>query len=134
MNRKTIGLAAAASALMAVPGGAAATPALAVQSYAELLTPIDDAREQLRLDNLRQPEAPPVLIPARYHDHRHGHSYHRPRPHGGRDHHSHDTHHGRTSTGPGPYGGRNGNHHTHHGRTMGGPGGTGGRPPGGERG
>ena len=44
-----------------------------VQSYAELLAPIPNALEKLRIDDMAQPQARPRLIPAQFHHHHHHH-------------------------------------------------------------
>lgn len=55
-----------------------------VQSYAELLEPIPNALEKLRVDDM-QPPPRARLIPARFHHHHHHHHHY---------HHHHHHHHG----------------------------------------
>jgi hypothetical protein len=131
----TLGVAAAAGAMIAAPAGAAPGSALAASSYADLLSPIPNASELLRLDDAARGE--PVLIPAQYyhhHYHRHYHHHHH-HHHVYRRvyHHHHHVYRGRTRGGPGAYGGRNDHHHHPMGRTHSGHGGMGG-PGRGERG
>jgi dienelactone hydrolase len=82
MKRKTATLVGAAAALVAGPALAALTPAEAspvptAASYAELLQPIPNATERLRLaDAQSAADAPARIIPAQYHHHHHHHHHH----------------------------------------------------------
>jgi hypothetical protein len=115
MDSKTATLLGAAFALTAAPALAApadSTSAVPVaSSYAELLTPIPNAVERLRIAEAEAQAQPPQLIEAQYvahHHHHHHHHHHsrrwymrngyywnngawalRPRPH----HHHHHHHH-----------------------------------------
>jgi hypothetical protein len=63
-----------------------------VKSYAELLDPIPNAVEKLRIDDLFRAPAPARLIPAQYHHHHH-------------HHHQYHHHHHHFDDGPGIVGG-----------------------------
>jgi hypothetical protein len=114
MDSKTATLIGAAAALTASPTLAAVDHAPAVPvaaSYAELLTPIPNAVERLRLADAEAQAQPPQLIEAQYRAHHHHHHHHhhhnrrwymrngyfwnngawvlRPRPHHHHHHHSH---------------------------------------------
>ncbi len=116
MDPKTATLLGAAVALTAAPALAAPAdhaPAVPVaSSYAELLTPIPNAVERLRMAEAEAQAQPPQLIEAQYmaHHHHHHHHHHsrrwymrhgyywnngawglRPRPH--HHHHHHHYHH-----------------------------------------
>ena len=91
-----LGVAAAISALVALPAAAAPTPAPVVpqaQSYAELLEPIPNAVERLRLADTQ--DAPRArLIEAQYYPppadhHHHHHHWRRHRRHYHNHHHHH---------------------------------------------
>ena len=94
-------VAAAISALVALPAAAAepsSAPAVPqAQSYAELLDPIPNAAERLRLaDAQEEPRA--RLIEAQYYPaptdhHHHHHHHHWRRHHWRRTHHHHHHHH-----------------------------------------
>jgi hypothetical protein len=81
MNRKTATLLGAASALaaggsaLAAPQPAPAVPVAA--SYAELLTPIPNASERLKLADAEAQQRPARLIEARYTTHHHHHHHSR---------------------------------------------------------
>jgi hypothetical protein len=114
MDSKTATLIGAAAALTASPTLAAVDQAPAVPvaaSYAELLTPIPNAVERLKLADAEARAQPPQLIEAQYRAHHHHHHHHhhnrrwymrngyfwnngawvlRPRPH--HHHHHHHSH------------------------------------------
>ncbi len=114
MDRKTATLLGAAAALTAAPAlAASAAPAPAVPvaaSYAELLAPIPNAVERLKLADAEAQAQQPKLIEAQYYAHHHHHHNHhhnrrwylrngynwynggwvlRPRPHHHHHHHNH---------------------------------------------
>jgi hypothetical protein len=116
MDRKTATLVGAAAALASSPAFAAPTtaeaPAVPVAaSYAELLKPIPNAMERLRIADAEAAAKPPRLIEAQWvaHHHHHHHHHHnrrwylqngyywyggawmlRPRHHHHHHHHHHD--------------------------------------------
>ena len=84
MNRKTTILVGAAAALTAAPALAApaispAEPAVpAASSYSDLLQPIPNAVERLKIADMQEDAAPaPRLIQAQYHHHHHHHHHNR---------------------------------------------------------
>jgi len=84
MDRKTITLVGAAAALAAGPALAASSaaegPAVPVAaSYAELLQPIPNAVERLKLADAEADAQPARLIPAQYAAHHHHHHHHHSR-------------------------------------------------------
>ena len=101
MNKINRGAAAALTALMALPAGAAVAEALPAQtqavppasSYAELLEPIPNASERLRLADAAAATAQPELILAQYNVHDHHHQWRRWRRRHFRHHHHHHHHH-----------------------------------------
>ena len=112
MQRRTAGVLGAIAAIAAAPvAGATTTPANnsavpVASSYAELLQPIPNATERLKLADAEASERPAVLIKAQYYAHHHHHHHHhyryirRVRPgyywYGGRwlrNHHHHHHHH-----------------------------------------
>ncbi len=83
MNRKTTILVGAAAALTAAPALAApatspAEPAVpAASSYSDLLQPIPNAVERLKIADMQEEAAPaPRLIQAQYNSHHHHHHHH----------------------------------------------------------
>ncbi len=81
MDRKTATLVGAAAALasspaIAAPGAEQARLLPVAASYAELLEPIPNAVEQLRLADAEAAAQPPRLIPAQYARHHHHHHHH----------------------------------------------------------
>ena len=83
MKAKTVSLLGAATALAAGPAAMAAPsfegPAVpAAASYADLLTPIPNASERLRVAEAedRMDAQQPQLIEAQYHHHHHHHHHH----------------------------------------------------------
>lgn len=77
---------AGAAALIAAPVIAGATPAAASQpavpvaaTYADLLNPIPNATERLRIADMQQDAASPQLIEAQYVAHHHHHNHHHAR-------------------------------------------------------
>ena len=105
MKAKRIGVVGAISALAAASGlGAQAAPAVPMaQSYGELLEPIPDAVERLKLADAEEAARPAVLVKAQYepgpgpaahhHHHHHHHVYHRRHWHHRRVVHHHHHHH-----------------------------------------
>lgn len=115
MDRKTATLIGAAAALaagpaLAAPHGAEAPSTPVVASYAELLEPIPNALERMRMSDAQADARPAQLIDAQYVNHHHHHHHHHhsrrwyqrngyywngaawsnaPRPH----HHHHHHHH-----------------------------------------
>jgi hypothetical protein len=84
MDGKTVTLIGAAAALAGVPALAAppaAEPAVAA-SYAELLEPIPNAVERLKVADAQEAARPPQLIEAQYADQHHHH-------HNNQHHHHH---------------------------------------------
>ena len=92
MNRKTVMLIGAAAALAAGPTLAApAEPAIpAAASYADLLQPIPNAVERLKIADMQEDQAAPAprLIEAQYNAHHHHHHRRRVRRH---HHHHHSS-------------------------------------------
>lgn len=81
MDRRTATLVGAAAALatapaIAAPSNAVAPNVPAATSYAELLEPIPNAVEQLRLADSDAAARPPRLIRAQYDVHHHHHHHH----------------------------------------------------------
>ena len=81
MDRKSATLVGAAAALAGSPALAAPAAEQArllpvAASYAELLEPIPNAVEQLRLADAEAAAQPPRLIPAQYARHHHHHHHH----------------------------------------------------------
>jgi len=97
MDRTTLGVAAALSAAIALPaGGANATAPTQsavpqAQSFAELLDPVPNASERLRLADAQ--EAAPRLILAQYVNPQHHHHHRRWRRRRIHHHHHHHHHH-----------------------------------------
>ncbi|HEY1560593.1 MAG TPA: hypothetical protein VGF71_06865 [Caulobacteraceae bacterium] len=95
MNRKTVMLMGAAAALATGPALAApvepAVPAAA--TYSDLLQPIPNAVERLKIADMREDQATPApgLIEAQYYVHHHHHHHHHRRRY--RHHHHHHHHH-----------------------------------------
>ncbi len=104
MDKKIVGLVGAVTALMA-PGAAQAMPAatpsinevLSVQSYADLLDPIPNARALLREANAAAAQKPARVEKTQYYGHHHHHH-----------------HNGYWDTPWGGYGNGYGYHHHHH--------------------
>ena len=101
MEKTKSGAAAALTALLALPAGAAvahAAPAPTqalppAASYAELLEPIPNASERLRLADAEAASAAPRMILAQYDVHNHHHHYYRRWRRYRRHHHHHHHHH-----------------------------------------
>ncbi len=92
------GLASLGSAQAAVPATPPSAAASDVQSYADLLTPVPNAVEQLKADNAARLQAPTVQLAQYYHHHDHHHHYRRTERHHHhyrqpRRHHHHHHHH-----------------------------------------
>lgn len=91
MDRKTATIVGAAAALVAAP--ALATPNTApvapAASYAELLDPIPNAVERLRIADAQDAAQPPRLIKAQYDAHHHHHHHHHHSHHNRRWYHQH---------------------------------------------
>ena len=81
METKTLGVLGAISSLVALPGMAvgAAVPfqpgVPTAQSYAELLEPIPNAVERLKIADAQNAAAQPILIKAQYFPHHHHHAH-----------------------------------------------------------
>jgi hypothetical protein len=94
MNRKTVILMGAAAALSAGPALAApvepAVPAAA--TYSDLLQPIPNAAERLKIADMQEDQATPAprLIEAQYYAHHH-HHHHRRRYRRQHHHHHHNS-------------------------------------------
>lgn len=129
MKNKMLGVSAVAAVtglIGAAPASASVEPVrMQAESYAELLQPIANASEQLRIADMQAAQAEPRLIEAQYypdaqnhHHHHHHHSHHnrrwylrngyywynggwvlRPR----RNYHHHHHHHHHHNNAPGPY-------------------------------
>jgi hypothetical protein len=112
MDRRKVAMAAgAAAALVSSPMAAAAAPAQALAlppaaSYADLLQPIPNAVERLRLADLQDEAAAPQLIQVAHHHHHHHHNRHWYLTHGYawiggvwvlHPHHHHHHHHHHTA-------------------------------------
>jgi hypothetical protein len=99
MDKIKRGAAAALTALLALPAVSAvahATPTYAVApaaSYAELLEPIPNASERLRLADAESANEQPKLILAQYYHHHHHHWRRWRRRHYHHHHHHHHHHH-----------------------------------------
>jgi len=80
MDKTALGVVGAISSLVALPtlAGAAATepPIPPAHSYADLLDPIPNAVERLRLADAQEAAAQPRLIEAQYWRHHHHHHHH----------------------------------------------------------
>jgi len=101
MNKQMLGMTAAA--ITSLVGAAAVAPAdgavrMQAQSYAELLQPIPNATEQLKIADMQAARVEPRLIEAQYATDHHHHHYRRHRRHTQPQPHHH--HH---NNGPGPY-------------------------------
>ena len=97
MNKQMLGMTAAA--LTSLVGVAAVAPAdgavrMQAQSYAELLQPIPNATEQLKIADMQAAPAEPRLIEAQYTNSHHHHHYRR---------HRRTQHHHHHHNGPNPY-------------------------------
>lgn len=90
-------LAFGAAGQAATPSPTDTAPALAVNSYADLLAPIPDATAMLEADNLARaqaaPQTPQATFQLAYHHHHHHHHYRRYHHHHYYYHHHHHHHH-----------------------------------------